>query len=194
MKRACHASEWHSERVDNPHDLAAVQWILEQARTLTNPELHTPRREVQSVVGFFGLKRSGREASEAAAKAAEHAGRTGRLSALVDQTFIVVLETAADSATGNGRDVEDARRQAAEFSRSATVDHSTGARRRLERSIGRQEVLVVALAADGVNSAAKAALLWDLAEEDGEFTPSHRSLLMRPWLTVRSLPPSLLDG
>ena len=63
--------------------------------------------------------------------------------------------------------------------------------RGLIRTIGFNDAKHVSAARRAVSSGVIAVVVWDLANEQTEFTPSQRSLLMTPWASVFPVPEEL---
>jgi hypothetical protein len=65
--------------------------------------------------------------------------------------------------------------------------------RALIRTIGLNYAKHVSAARRAVSSAIRGVVVWDLAENHGEFTPPQRALLMAPWVSVLPQPEELSE-
>jgi hypothetical protein len=179
----------------NGHDVAV---ILSQAEQMTLDQIAATARANDSSTGYLGIKKSWLHAGRALQGAAERHSRTKPLKAAKDDAMdsvIRAIQRILLSDNKSDADIATCWQEYLAAIASVNPRARKGAYRKLQRtlihSVGLKAAKTVPIASGAASSAAQAAVVWDLANERGEFTPADRDLLMAPWLTVFPLPPDL---
>jgi hypothetical protein len=174
----------------------AAHEVIERSRRLTGKEMRRLVRAQNQVSGLLGIGRSWNTAAKAVRVAMDDADRTTEVRRLEGEAFFSVILAAITEATAKGKDTAELVREAERFraANHGRSDWSEGAdrfTRCLRRTIGWRAPSRIGLAAVAAENAICALSTWDIAQDEGGYTTGNRRLLIRPWLTVASLPSNL---
>jgi hypothetical protein len=177
---------------------SAVATILGQAAEMTLGQIVATAKASDSTTGYLALKKSWREAGSAVQVAAGEHSRSGFLSEATDDAMDAVIQAVQKIVVSqNKSDAELSDRWRDYLAAIATSSPRTRmkAYRKVQKSlihgIGLKAAKSVPIASGAASTAARVAVVWDLANQHGGFTPADRDLLMTPWLSVFRLPPGL---
>lgn len=176
---------------EEQHGRQAAAEILLAARSLTEKEIRKLASATESETGFFGRKQEWWRSMEAAANAAEKAGRLPNADRAGDNALFAVLDAAAARAQERGRDVNTLRKEMLARTTSPSEVDVRRLRQLAGRALGWRIAPKLSMASVGIGAAMGAVLTWDLVSDDGPYSVADRDALVRPWLAVRPLPSGL---
>ena len=177
-------------------NLRAAEDVVARCQRLRSKEMRTLARAQNDLLGYLGLRRTGRAALEAVRQAADRAGRTSMVQELEGDAFFNMVTAAISGAAERGRDMSNLRLAAESFKavNRGRSDWSEGAAAfvgELRLSLGRRAPRSLGLASVGAGNAIRAFLTWDLASEEGVYTRLQRQALASSWLKVAPMPEGL---
>lgn len=176
----------------------AVAVILGQAAEMTLSQIAAMAKASDTTAGYLARNKSWRKAGRAAQGAAKNRSHTRSLEAAKNDAMDAVVKAIQRIVVADGKSDADIAARWGDFLAAvanANPRVRTRAFRKFQKtlihSIGLKASKAVPLASGAASSAAQVAVVWDLANERGEFSLADRDLLMAPWLAVFPLPPDL---
>jgi chemotaxis regulatin CheY-phosphate phosphatase CheZ len=176
----------------------AVSTILNQAAAMSLDDIAALATSINSISGYLGRDEAWQQAQHAAESVAQAQSRMTFVASAKDAARNCVMTAVQKGAGAKGRDA-DRIAESWDLYREAVASSDARRKRKavrklqraLIRTIGLNYAKHVSAARKVVSSGVQAVVVWDLANEQSEFTPPQRSLLMTPWASVFPVPEEL---
>ena len=169
-------------------NLSGAQEIIDRASRLSERDVARLASAQRRTIGYLGLKRAWQRAMDEVKEAITSSNRGAEVEQASGEAFFAVITALTSAAKAKGRDTSAV---AAAVEAYRSFHDSKELRSVMRRVAGRRASMRIGLAGLAATTAVTAALTWDLAADGDQYTPSHRQLLVRPWLKVAELPACL---